>query len=98
MSLNPASILLHAPVRALTALEVAARLRCSRRKVFELLAEGRLQRARERVGKEILITVASLDRYEREIFEPPPEPRPSESPTRRRARLRADLAAIRPKE
>lgn len=93
-----APILTHAPLRALTVLEVAARLRCSRRKVFDLLSAGRLMRARERVGKEILVTVASLDRYEREIFDPLPEPRPHESTVRRRARLRSDLAAIRPKE
>lgn len=45
----------------LTIPEVCARLGCKRRRVFELLADGTLERA-PRYGRELRIYAASVDR------------------------------------
>lgn len=50
----------------LTLDEVTARLHCRRTKVFELLRTGRLVRA-ERLGRDLLITTASVERLELEL-------------------------------
>ena len=45
---------------SLTVEEAAAQLRCGRNRVFELLAEGRLQRA-PKFGRKTVITRESVD-------------------------------------
>jgi len=50
----------------LTLEQVEARLHCKRTKVFELLRYGRLVRA-QRLGRDIVITAASVERVEREM-------------------------------
>lgn len=67
--------------------EAAERLHCKRRKLFELLKDGRLCRA-VRLGKEVRVTAASIDALERELVAPAPKPRP-----RRRFRPPAASAA-----
>ena len=54
--------------------ETMTRLHCKRRKVFDLLKDGRLVRA-QRLGKELRITESSVIALEFEIERPQPKAR-----------------------
>lgn len=93
------------PGLGLTILEVAARLRCSRSRVFGLLRTGDLDRVDGAPGRETLVTVASVEAYERSLVpsaarRPAPKPKPKpRAPTaadlaRRRDEIEARKAAL----
>lgn len=66
--------------------EAAAKLRCSRRRIFELLADGTLIRGK-RYGKRTVIVAESVSA----ALEVDPIPAPA---PRRKSRARPDLAAV----
>jgi excisionase family DNA binding protein len=77
----------------LTADEAASRLRCSRRRVFELLAAGTLARG-PKYGRRTVITAESVEAALAPC-EPAPRPVAEATPKRRAPRsLKADLEAL----
>lgn len=73
------------PPRAVPWTVAAERLNCGRTRIFKLLREGRLARPRERFGRDLMVTVASLEVVEREGHAPErPEPTPQPQRSRRR--------------
>lgn len=48
--------------------EVAPRLKCCRRKVFDLLKSGELERVEGKPGRKTIVTHASVDAYVRKLL------------------------------
>jgi excisionase family DNA binding protein len=82
-----------------TVAEAAARLRCSRSRVYELIRAGDLRQPPSRLGHEALVTVASVVALEQRLGFAPAQPKAP--PKARRPRASGDLhdrlAAVRAK-